>query len=205
METLNAPTKFGPRLANAWNCFDAENARDPNREIIDGIPQPRELVYAGWLTHWVGELCAEPSEALWLAARCQHLCRWSVPRETYPPTRAGYLKWREDLKKFHASKAAEILERVGYDAETIARVRSLNLKELFPQDAESRVLEDALCLVFLERQFKALAEKTTEEKVINALRKSWNKMTAAAQSRALGLRYEPRERELLERALPPAK
>jgi hypothetical protein len=63
------------------------------------------------------------------------------------------------------------------------------------------VLEDALCLVFLEKQFKELADKTAEDKMINALQKSWKKMTPAAQTIARHLNYEERELALLKRAL----
>ena len=104
-------------------------------------------------------------------------------------TRPGYLKWRTDLKKFHAERAGEILREVGYPDDIIARVQNLNLKKNFPDDPESRVLEDALCLVFLEHQFADLAAKTADDKVINALRKSWKKMTPAAHAEALKLSY----------------
>ena len=63
------------------------------------------------------------------------------------------------------------------------------------------MLEDALCLVFLEHQFADLAAKTAEDKTINALKKSWQKMTAAARAEALKLEFGPREKALLQRAL----
>jgi len=116
-------------------------------------------------------------------------------------TRPGYLKWREDLKKFHATKAGEILREVGYPEQAVRRVQELNIKKLFPHDPETRVLEDALCLVFLEHQLHDLAEKTSDDKVINALQKSWKKMTPAAQAEALKINYGPRERALVQRAL----
>jgi hypothetical protein len=191
------------RFAAALRCFDEENARDPNIEESAGAKHPRELLYAQRLTEWVLKLCPEASEELRLAARCQHICRWMVPRDSYPMTRAGYLKWREGLKHFHAEKAGRILREVGYPAEVIARVQSLNLKKDFPNDAEGRVLEDALCLVFLEHQFGDLASKTAEDKTINALQKSWQKMTPAAQAQALKLRYSPQQLALLEKALEP--
>ena len=170
--------------------------------VVDGDSRrPRELVYSEWLSNWVTQLCPDASEALRLAARCQHLCRWEIPRDSYPMTRAGYLKWRADLKKFHAQKSGEILREAGYDDATVRRVQELNLKANFPNDPEVRVLEDALCLVFLERQFAELAAKTDDEKMINALQKSWNKMTVMAQAQALKLNYGPRERALLEKAL----
>jgi Domain of unknown function (DUF4202) len=149
--------------------------------------------------------CPEASEELRLAARCQHLCRWMVSRDSYPMTRGGYLKWREGLKQFHAQKAGEILHEAGYPEELIARVQSLNLKKDFPQDAEGRVLEDALCLVFLERQFAEMASKTAEDKVVNASHKAWKKMTPAAQALALKLSYAPRQKGLLEKALKPTE
>ena len=181
--------------------FDEENSQDPNSEQLDGETRPRELVYAEWLTDWVLRLWPEASEELRLAARCQHLCRWMVPRDSYPMTRGGYLQWREGLKKFHAQRAGEILYEVGYSAEVISKVQNLNLKKGFPNDPESRVLEDALCLVFLERQLAELASKTTDEKMINALQKAWKKMTPAAQQLALTLSYKSHEKELLEKAL----
>ena len=61
--------------------FDEENARDPNTEIVNGVAHPRELLYAQWLTNWVLKLCPNASDELRLAARCQHLCRWMIPRD----------------------------------------------------------------------------------------------------------------------------
>ena len=196
---------FQPRDAKKFEAalrrFDAENSRDPNREAAGGVSQPRELLYAQRLTGWVLRLCPDASEELRLAARCQHICRWEIPRDSYPMTRAGYLKWRADMKKFHAQKAGEILREVGYDETAIRRVQELNLKKNFPDDPESRALEDALCLVFLQFQFAGLAAKTAEGKTINALQKSWRKMTDAARAEALKLDFGPREKNLLERAL----
>jgi hypothetical protein len=197
--------KFQPidlaRFEAAMRRFDEENSRDPNSENVDGALHPRELIYAQWLTGWVLRLSPEASEALRLAARCQHLCRWKIPRDSYPMDRPGYLKWRADLKRFHAERAGEILREVGYPNEVIARVQDLNLKKNFPTDPESCVLEDALCLVFLEHQLADLAAKTADDKVITALQKSWKKMTPAAQAEALKLSYTPREKALIEAAL----
>ncbi len=189
------------RFEAALRCFDAENARDPNLEMAEGVPQPRELLYARRLTAWVMKLCPQASEELRLAARCQHLCRWMIPRSSHEMTRTGYLRWRTELKAFHAQKAGEILREVGYPDAFVARVQELNLKKNFPVDPDSRVLEDALCLVFLEFQLAELAAKTADDKVINALQKSWHKMTPAAHTHALNLPYDAKEKLLIERAL----
>lgn len=194
------PERFAAALAQ----FDAANARDPKSVLHDGAERPHELVYSHWLTAWVLRLAPDASEPLRLAARCQHLCRWEIPRDSFPATRAGYLKWRQTLKEFHADKAANILRAVGYGDALIDQVRALNLKKNFPADPVCRVLEDALCLVFLEHQFADLAAKATTEKIVTALQKCWAKMTPAAQAEALKLDYPATERRLLELALKPA-
>jgi hypothetical protein len=97
------------RFETALLRFDEANSRDPN---LEGL-RPRELLYAERLTAWVLKLCPNASEELRLAARCQHICRWEIPRASYPMTRPGYLKWRADLKKFHAQKSGGILRETG--------------------------------------------------------------------------------------------
>ena len=55
--------------------------------------------------------------------------------------------------------------------------------------------------MFLEFQFAALAAKSDDEKMINALQKSWGKMTEAGRAAALKLNFGGREKALLQRAL----
>ncbi|HUI05575.1 MAG TPA: DUF4202 domain-containing protein [Verrucomicrobiae bacterium] len=183
------------RFQDAITRFDAANAADPR-----GL----ELGYAERLSGWVDRLAPDASEALRLAARAQHICRWMIPRESYPAGRIGYLKWREDLKHFHAQKAGEILREVGYDDATVARVQDLIQKRNFPRSPEGRVIEDALCLMFLETQFAETTAKTGDEKMIGILQKTWRKMTPAAREIALTLPMSPECRALVEKALQPA-
>jgi Domain of unknown function (DUF4202) len=193
--------KYGPRFSEAFRRFDEENRNDPNRVIVEGVAHPQELLYAERLTDWVLRLAPEASEHLLLAARSQHIRRWTVPRASYEMTRAGYLKWRTDLKQFHAAQSAEILCEVGYDEETIRCVRDLNLKKLLGRDADCQVLEDALCLVTLQYQLADLVAKTDPAKIIEILRKTWKKMSPAARTHALALAYSDIEKQLLEQAL----
>src|SRR4051812_11345330 len=109
------------------------------------------------MTAWLMKIEQDASEALLLAARAQHLMRWSIPRSQFPMDRAGYLQWRTTLYDFHADRAAEVMREVGYDDATIARVRSLIRKEKIKADAEMQTLEDVICLVFLENYFADFA------------------------------------------------
>jgi hypothetical protein len=180
------------RFQDAIVRIDAANAQDPR-----GV----ELPYARRLSGWVERLAPDASEELRLAARAQHICRWMIPRESHPPGRIGYLKWREDLKHFHTQKAGEILREAGYDDAIIARAQDLIRKRNFPRVPDGRVLEDALCLVFLETQFAETAAKTGNEKMIGILQKAWRKMTPQAHQIAFTIPMTPECRALVEKAL----
>lgn len=191
------------RFAAALERIDAANAADPVQVEAGegGRMEGRELVHARRFSHWVERLRPDASEALRLAARAQHLCRWEIPRQSYPMTRAGYLRWRADLKAFHARRAGEILRATGYDEALIERVADLNLKKNFPQDPEVQTLEDALCLTFLELQFAEFATRTDEAKMIGILQKTWKKMSSAAHAEALKLPLGEQELALVTKAL----
>jgi hypothetical protein len=113
----------------------------------------------------------------------------------------GYHKWRTDLKKRHATKAAEILYETGYGAETIEAVRVINLKEGIKSNADVQQIEDALCLVFLENQFESYLEQWDEDKIIRILQKTWTKMSERGHEAALTLKMSERAGALVGRAL----
>lgn len=175
------------RLQRLLDCIDQLNAEDPNRDVVEGAPQPRELIYAKRLTGWVLRLAPKASEALRIAARGQHVRRWTIPRSRYPMNRAGYLRWRETLKAFHADTIAGLMREEGYPDDAIQRVRTLMGKRQLGSDPETQTLEDALCLVFLETQFADLRRKTADEKMREVVRKTWGKMSERARAEALKL------------------
>lgn len=189
------------RFEEAIRRIDRENSRDPHMILWQCKGVPYELFYSQRVTEWVLRLAPGASEPLLLAARCQHICRWQIPRNSYPMDRAGYLKWRADLKKFHAEASGRILEEVGYGQEIIQQVQSLNLKQGLGRDPEVQVLEDALCLVTLVHQLGELMLKTPREKMLGILQKTWRKMSPAAREAALAQTYSAAVRELIESAL----
>ena len=196
---ITIPT--GDRFDRAIARFDAANAEDPRRESTPAGEEARELVYARRMSGWIERLDPGASEALRLAARSQHLCRWRLPRGAYPEGRQGYLRWRRDCAELHAGLAAAILADVGYDAALIDRVRHLLRKGGLPADPEAASLEDAACLVFLEHDLAAFAPKHDEAKLLRILERTWRKMSPRGREAALGLDLEPPARRLLEKAL----
>jgi hypothetical protein len=189
------------RFEAAIRRFDEANREDPNREVFEGREHPRELLYAQRMTHWLDRLAPEASEPLRLAARSQHLCRWQIPRQQYPMDRAGYHRWRTRLYAFHAEKAGEILREVGYDPATVARVGELLKKLRIKSDPEMQLLEDVICLVFLENYFADFSRRHDEAKLITILQKTWRKMSPQGQQAALQLPLSGEARALVEKAL----
>lgn len=189
------------RFAAALAAFDAANAADPHTEWVDGEPQPKELAYARRMTTWLARLAPNAPEAVQLAARSQHIRRWEIPRSDYPPGRDGYQRWRRTLYKFHAETAAQILREAGYEAETIERVKTLLQKKRLKLDPEVQLLEDVVCLVFLENYFADFSQQHDPAKVIEIVRKTWRKMSPQGHEAALALHLPPEAASLVEQAL----
>jgi len=189
------------KIEQAFRLFDTYNQQDPSRIIWNGDQYPSEYFYAIQLYEWVNKLNPEASEPLLLASRCQHIGRWEIDRKTYPDGRVGYLTWKNDLAHFHARKATELLQSIGYDTDIIARVNEIVLKKRLKTDAEVQTMEDALCLVFLSFQYDDLIKKHTEEKMIGILQKTWAKMSETGRQVALSLTYSDAGKMLLNKAL----
>jgi hypothetical protein len=189
------------KLEEAFERFDEYNKNAPDIVTWEGVIYPSEYFYALKLHEWVQKLSPEASEELLLASRSQHIGRWEIARNTYPEGRVGYLKWRNDLSRFHATKASEILQSVGYSEQTIERVTEIIRKQRLKTDADVQTIENALCIVFLNYQFDDLIAKLSEEKMIDILRKTWGKMSEPGQQAALGLTYSEQGKALISKAL----
>lgn len=175
----------------ARRLIDAAHARDPKR-TADG--RAAELVYADRVEVWVRKLAPEGGDLLFLAARCQHLERFDVPRSTFPLDKPGYHAWRRSLYVRQSQRCRELLLQAGYsEAEAGAAARWV-AKDGLKSDAGTQTLEDAACLVFLETEigdFAAQHEDYPQEKFVEILRKTWRKMSPAAQAAGLALPLPP--------------
>ena len=185
-------------------AFDAANAQDPNLESVAGNQIAKELIYGQRMTAQLQKFLPNASEELQLAARSQHICRWKIPRSDYPMDRQGYKKWRLDLAVFHGETAGEILTINGYSDATIQRVKDLLLKRSLKRDDEVQALEDVVCLVFLEFYLEDFAAKHDEEKLIDIIQKTWNKMSTTGHDAALKLSLSDKMLSLITKALMPA-
>src|SRR6516225_401649 len=148
------------RLTQVLAAIDAANAQDPHTIDVDGRREGAELLYGRRMSETLARLAPQASEHLRIAARGQHIERWTSPRKSYPDGRVGYLKWRRDLQDFHARRLATIMTAAGYGEGEIARVGALIRKERLKLDPEVQMLEDVACLVFLAHYIDEFMGKT---------------------------------------------
>jgi hypothetical protein len=189
------------RLTDVIAAIDAANARDPNQIEVDGRLEPAELVYGRRMSETLARMAPDASEHLRIAARGQHIERWTSARTTYPPGRVGYLKWRKDLQGFHARRIGEIMAATGYHADDIARVGALLRKERLKSDAEAQMIEDVACVVFLQHYIADFLAKTDHDKLADILAKTWNKMSPLGREEARKLALPAPVKPLLEQGL----
>ncbi len=189
------------RLHRALDAIDAANAEDPTVITVRDRTGPKEIVHAELVSAWVTRMVRDADEPLLLAARGHHFRRWTSPRSTYPAGRAGYLRWRKDLHGQHARELGALLEEVGYDAPTIARVQALVRKEGLGRDRDAQTLEDALCLGFLETQLDDVAARLDAETLQRVIMKTARKMSADGLALIAEGPLTPGSRRVLDEAL----
>ncbi|MEY4488862.1 MAG: hypothetical protein RIQ79_1370 [Verrucomicrobiota bacterium] len=198
---MSASAGLAGAYARARAAIDAAHAADPSR-ATDG--RAAELVYAERMEAWVLRLVPDASELLRLAARCQHLERWTSPRASFPEGKVAYLSWRRALYVQQAERARGILIAAGVPETEAAEVATWVSKTGLKSNAGTQALEDAACLVFLENEiagFAAAHADYPEEKFVDILRKTWRKMSAGAQAAALALELPPAIAALVRTAL----
>jgi hypothetical protein len=185
----------------ARELIDAAHAADPAR-AKDG--RPAELAYADLMEQWVARMVPDAGQVLLLAARCQHLERWSVPRASFPEGKAGYLAWRRSLYVKQAERARQLLAEAGLSAEQAADAATWVSKAALRTNPGTQALEDAAVLVFLESEIQAFAAQHSDyprEKFVDILRKTWRKMSLRAQALAQALDLPPPIASLVREAV----
>jgi Domain of unknown function (DUF4202) len=186
--------------AIARQLIDAAHSADPKR--LDG--RPAELVYADRMEAWLLRLAPDASELLRLAARSQHLERWTVPRSSYPADRTGYLTWRKGLYGRQADRARELLLQGGLKPREAEDAATWVSKTGLKTNPNTQLLEDAACLVFLENEIADFAEQHSDysrEKFAGIIQKTWRKMSPAARDAASGLSFPSGIAELVKEAV----
>ena len=189
------------KLQKAISIIDDENRKDPNFEYVGDEKLPKEFLYSMRMSERLKIFAPESSEIMKIAARGHHICRWEIPRTDFPNDRKGYLKWRIKLYSFHADKVSSILKDVGYEDKFIDRVSAIIKKQSLNSDAEVQLLEDVICLVFLEHYFVDFARKHEDGKVLDIVKKTLLKMSDEGKKATMELELPEFTLTFLQKAL----
>lgn len=194
---------FGEKYTQAVELIKEAYQNDKELVTIDGTTYPKEYLYALRMIEILEKFSPESSEEVFLAAWCQHFYRWDIPRNSYPMDRKGYHQWRSYLYTYQADKAAEVMEKVGYSIDSINKVKEMIAKKDIKGNALSQLLEDVVCLVFLNFYLEEFvsAHKKDEEKLIRIIKRTWNKMSSKGHEEALKVNFPKDIKALILAAL----
>jgi hypothetical protein len=197
-------TPLAPRFQAVIAEIDAANAQDPRQESVAGTLRPREVVYSERMSECLSRLYPEASEALRIAARAQHICRWQIPRDKYPLGREGYNAWRSACRDHHAALTSAIMRRHGYVDSEIAQVAKIIRKEQLKRDPESQALENVVAVIFVQHylnEFIADHKDYDDAKLADILKKTLRKMDSTGHAAALALPLPAATVRLIDMAL----
>jgi len=180
-------------LKQAIQLLDQANADDPKNGV--------ELLYSQRMLNTLQDFKKGASDPLTLACYAQHVCRWKLARKDYPTGLEGYLKWRKDLAKLHASVLADVMQQSGFNDDDIKQASNIIQKKRLKKDPEAQTMEDVSCLVFLNHYFDPFVEKHSEERIIDIVQKTWAKMSDEGHAAALALALPEHLKNLVIKAL----
>ncbi len=160
--------------------IDKENEKDPNKEVENGDEFPKELLYSIRMTSILDDYAPGAGEILHIAARGQHIKRWSVPREKYPEGKLGYHTWRRELTELHTEMLTTIMRQCGYSEEETGLIEIFLGKKELKSNPDSQLLQDVVSLVFLKHYALGFATKHTDKDIANILEKVKRKMSERA-------------------------
>ena len=176
-------------LDQTITLIDAANSDDPNLVKDENAKEwPKELLYSVRMTDMLSRFRPDADDVAKISMRGQHIQRWTSVRNAYPMDRQGYLQWRTQLYKFHANTTADIMQKVGYNEESIERVKKAVGKRGIKVNPDTQLLEDVTDLVFIEHYLLSFVDRHPEydeDKWIDIIRKTWQKMSDNAQQYAL--------------------
>ena len=189
------------QFKKAIEAFDAYNLNDPNKEECNGQVFSKEVLYAQRMTDRLNRYAPDAPDYVQLAARCQHIGRWEIARDHFPMDKKGYLQWRNQEKIHHAKIAEAILISCQYNTETIEKVKFLVLKKELFTNADTQLLEDVICLVFIEFYIEAFATKHDDDKMVDILKKTLKKISPKGIAASSEIKVSGKIQSLIQKAV----
>lgn len=178
--------------------IDQEHSLDLSIQTDNGIEYPAELLYSNRMLSILDLVLPESNNVIKLAAQCQHLKRWQVPRDLYPYDRRGYHEWRRVVMDFQLEQTRIILSEAGIDDADITEITKILHEQGNKLNRDSQVIMDTACLVFLRWYMEPFASKHQNEKVADILKKTMRKMSSHGVKLIQKLELSSTSKQLIE-------
>jgi hypothetical protein len=173
-------TTINNRVQLFISAIDDINKQDPR---LDENGQPTELIYSQRMSSMLLKLNPQANDLLQMACHAQHVGRWKIPRSLFPEGKAGYLQWRKKCQFMHSDIALQVIREQCppgmFTEPEQEELKHMLCKEDLKNDPLVQTTEDVAALVFLQWSFKSFYQKhiNEEEKIIDIVKKTWNKMS----------------------------
>ena len=132
----------------AVELINSVHQLDPNSETVDGIEIKAELLYSRRMLRMLEKVQPDASFALKLAAQCQHISRWSIPRVTFPIGKKGYYEWRAAIMKHQLSvTTTSVLQQAEINGQSIEIIVDALKNKADKSNINASIIEDPRLMV----------------------------------------------------------
>ena len=129
------------------------------------------------------KVAPDASFELKLAAKCQHMSRWSIPRATFSMDKKGYYQWRAAIMEHQLNVSSSVLKQAEINEPSIEIIVDALKNKADKSNINASIIEDTACLTFIKWYLVPFAGQFDPEKAKIILQKTAGKMS----ERGLGL------------------
>ena len=165
------------QYTKAVELINSVHNQDPTSETIDGAEIKAELLYSQRMLSILKKVQPNASLELQLAAQCQHISRWSIPRATFSMDKKGYYQWRAAIMEHQLNVTTNTLKQANIADESIAVVVDALKNKADKTNINASIIEDTACLTFIKWYLVPFAGQFDPEKAKVILQKTANKMS----------------------------
>jgi len=165
------------QYTKAVELINSVHNQDPNSETIDGVDIKAELLYSQRMLDILQKVQPNASLELQLAAQCQHISRWSIPRTTFSMDKKGYYQWRAAIMEHQLSVTSSVLKQAEINEQSIEIVVDTLKNKADKTNINASIIEDTACLTFIKWYLVPFAGQFDPEKAKVILQKTANKMS----------------------------
>lgn len=165
------------QYTTAVELINSVHNQDPNSETIDRVEVKAELLYSQRMLAMLEKVQPDASFELKLAAQCQHISRWSIPRATFSMDKKGYYQWRAAIMEHQLNVSTNTLKQADVEDDAISIIVVALKNKADKTNLNASIIEDTACLTFIKWYLVPFAGQFDPEKAKVILQKTANKMS----------------------------